>query len=208
MWGPHPKLPAAKALPERCFVIYRKLRNLAKDAHRGRHGTSCPAMPPLRFVGACIAPTPLWKRGALHPNFEKASQEKGRLRRSTAKTRVPLSLKSLCPCALRASACKPFRALRMWKCENLTNTNYPCGEAAHGSGPATVGCRGGVSPCKSANPSSRGTKCHCVRDERICKIAELAENSEAPSWQSCGEAAFCLRRIPTFSHFFTTKSTK
>jgi hypothetical protein len=33
---------------------------------------------------------------------------------------------------------------------------------------------------QSANPSSRGTKCHGVRDERICKIAELAENSEAP----------------------------
>ena len=31
----------------RCF---RKLRNLTKDAHRGRNGTSCPAMTPLRLL--------------------------------------------------------------------------------------------------------------------------------------------------------------
>ena len=48
----------------------------------------------------------------------------------------------------------------------------------------------------------------CVRGERICKICVLAENSEAPSWQSCGAAAYRLRRIPTFPHFFTLKSPK
>ena len=48
----------------------------------------------------------------------------------------------------------------------------------------------------------------CVRGERICKICVLAENGEAPSWQSCGAAAYRLRRIPTFPHFFTLKSPK
>ena len=47
---------------------------------------------------------------------------------------------------------------------------------------------------QSANPSSSGSgmrsiTLHCVRGERICKICVLAENSEAPSWQSCGAAA-------------------
>ena len=55
---------SAATLPEGCFAIFRKLRNLAKDAHRGRYGTSCPAMPPLRLVGAMRAPTfpciPCW----------------------------------------------------------------------------------------------------------------------------------------------------
>ena len=57
---------------------------------------------------------------------------------------------------------------------------------------------------KSAKAASRGTKCHGVRDARPLQdlpvatlldstssspIAELAEISEAPSWQDCGEAA-------------------
>ena len=31
---------------------------------------------------------------------------------------------------------------------------------------------------KSAKVSSRGTECHSVRDELLCKIAELAENAK------------------------------
>ena len=62
---------SAAVLPEGCFAIFRELRNLAKDAHRGRYGTLCPAMPPLRFMGARIAPTPPWKRGTLHPSYFK-----------------------------------------------------------------------------------------------------------------------------------------
>ena len=30
--------------------------NLAKDAYRGRHGTACPAMPPLRFLQGLTPP--------------------------------------------------------------------------------------------------------------------------------------------------------
>ena len=37
------------ATPQHCQCRDRKLRNLAKVAHRGRHGTSCPAMPTLRL---------------------------------------------------------------------------------------------------------------------------------------------------------------
>ena len=46
---------------------------------------------------------------------------------------------------------------------------------------ASAGCRGGASPCKSANPSSRGTKCHGVRDER--PLQDL-RRSRKPHWQS------------------------
>ncbi|MBR5588265.1 MAG: hypothetical protein IKW23_05395, partial [Kiritimatiellae bacterium] len=49
---------SAAALPEGCFAVFRELRDLAKDAYRGRHGTACPAMPPLRFAGAHAAPAP------------------------------------------------------------------------------------------------------------------------------------------------------
>ena len=36
-------------LAESASIASVKLRNLAKIAHRGRHGTTCPAMPTLRF---------------------------------------------------------------------------------------------------------------------------------------------------------------
>ena len=50
--------------------------NLAKDAHHGRKGTSCPAMTPLRFCGGLTSPphphgSPkelCQQRGTLHPN--------------------------------------------------------------------------------------------------------------------------------------------
>ena len=91
-----------------------------------------------------------------------------------------------------------------------------------------LGCRvTPILPLQSANPSSSGSgmrsiTLHCVRGERICKICVLAENSEAPSWQCCGEAAQlatgdcsersernCAERCDAhtqfchFSHFFT-----
>ena len=41
------------AAPQDCqegaSLISASSANLTKDAHRGRHGTSCPAMPPLRL---------------------------------------------------------------------------------------------------------------------------------------------------------------
>ena len=43
--------------------------NLAKDAHRGRHGTSCPAMTPLRFCRGSRRPCTPRKRRALYPSF-------------------------------------------------------------------------------------------------------------------------------------------
>ena len=69
----------ADMMPEGCFAISASSANLAKDAHRGRHGTSCPAMPPLRLAGARIAPAPRESAGRFTPVFfkkEKASQEK------------------------------------------------------------------------------------------------------------------------------------
>ena len=39
-------------------LISASSANLAKDAHRGRNGTSCPAMTDLRFCGGSHRPTP------------------------------------------------------------------------------------------------------------------------------------------------------
>ena len=94
--------------------------------------------------------------------------------------------------------------LKMWKCENVASTNFAnsnrrrsrpffyeapflnWGEAHR----ASAGCRGGAPPCKKAQRRHRGTRSAMVSAMRVlCKIAELAEISEAPFWQCCGKAA-------------------
>ena len=69
------------------------------------------------FVGANAAPTPPRKRGALHPNsFKKASQEKGRLRRSTASVFSASSAKS----------CKGRASRTLWHFVPRDATFAPC----------------------------------------------------------------------------------
>ena len=115
LWGltppPHPRESAGRFTPilnkaslERggfaaglpvCFP--RAPQNLAKDAHRGRHGTSCPAMPPLRLCRGSRRPcTPRWQGYSQSRLRRKHCQcifreppvvLKGWLRRRTGKTR-------------------------------------------------------------------------------------------------------------------------
>ena len=76
-------------------------------------------------------------------------------------------------CPFRA-ACKIVRLV-----ENLAK--HPFHFQNWGKAPcAFAGCRGGASPCKSAKASSRGTKCHGVRDER--PLQDL-RSSRKTHWQ-------------------------
>ena len=107
------------APPQHCQCVFRELRNLAKDAHRGRHGTSCPAMPPLRFLwgltpphGCGPATTPAKAQGAL-PQLGK--WEKRRLRRSTARKVYRKDAKGGAAHSVRDRLTAPLaKPLRLW----------------------------------------------------------------------------------------------
>ena len=142
---------SAAALPEGCFAIFRKLRNLAKDAHRGRNGTSCPAMTPLRFCGGSHRPHAPMEARCASPQFWGKKFLQSILRAVQSAHPASRGRQAISRC-WRTRAHILLRDERICKicgaCGKHTGSAFAAGD--FGCGPATAGAWGRREPPQKA----------------------------------------------------------